>query len=56
MQIETVKIDAPEVEGGHIVINKCDFDAELHTLWSEESDDAPAGDDAPKRRGRPAKA
>ena len=35
MQIETVKIAAPDVEGGHIVINKSDFDDKKMKLYAE---------------------
>ena len=48
----TVKVTADN-EQGFIVINEADFDEAIHEVFGA----APAedGEDAPKRRGRPAK-
>ena len=53
MELETIKV--VRQDGSEAVINKADFDAELHTLPGAA--DAAAADEAkPKRRGRPKKA
>jgi hypothetical protein len=50
MQIETVKIAAPDVPGGHVVINKEDFKEGEMTLWQEQKEEVKA-DDQKKKKG-----
>lgn len=46
-EIETVKVTyTGSPDGGLVIINKSDFDPDLHTLEGEEK---------PKKRGRPRK-
>ena len=53
MQTETVKIVNADHPEGWIIINKSEFNADEHKLYSDEDSDETA---KPKKLGRPAKA
>lgn len=51
--VETVRVVATHPsQGDWVVINKADYNPEMHELYS---DDAPKGQDSPAKRGRPRK-
>lgn len=49
MQVETVKIKDAQAPGGHVIINKSDFDADKHELFE------PVEQKEPKAPKQPAK-
>lgn len=39
--LETVKVVSDTAPGGHVVINKSDFDPKVHEVWEDEAPSAP---------------
>jgi hypothetical protein len=54
--LETITIEHPDTPGERMIINKADFNPEIHKPYESPTDDQSAADtESPKPKGRPRK-